>query len=134
MKKGAARRWSRLFSVKRRDELEFAGVILKGDGELLEAELEACLDGAEGDACVGGDLALAHALVEGELDGLLLGLGQRLEKGAQGLADIGHDEVLLGIGGPGVGLAFDLVAEAVFSAAVALALAQAVDGPTAGER
>ena len=82
---------------------------------------------------MGGDLALAHALVEGKLDGLLLGDREGLDELEQGLADIGHDEVLLRVGGPGVGLLLDLIAKAVLCAAMALALAEAVDGAAAGQ-
>src|SRR6478672_6951938 len=45
--------------------------------ELLQAELHAGLHGAEGGMGGLGDFALAHALQEGQLDHLLLRVGQQ---------------------------------------------------------
>src|SRR5258708_7507644 len=57
---------------------ELAGDALEGALDFREGELQAGLDGAHGNAGGGGNLELAHALEERQIDGLALAFRQAL--------------------------------------------------------
>src|SRR5271166_1362655 len=102
--------------------------------EFAQAKFETGLDGAEGSVGVLGDFALAHAVEEGEIDGLALQDGESLDAFEEELAEIVLQDVVFdAVVDPGVGLMLGLLLEELCDAVVGLALAEAVNGAAAGE-
>jgi hypothetical protein len=100
---------------------------MQENGHLAQRELETGFHGAERDADVGGDLALAHLPVVRELEGTLLGFGQPGHGVEQMPVSFAIEDVLANMA-PGLAVLLHLLGEAILHVAVNLPPAEPVDG------
>src|SRR5689334_3989521 len=103
--------------------------------DFFESEFKPGLNGTQRNICVSGNFTLTHALVEGQIDRLLLGRRKAGNNTFEHFVQIMTLNVVVNsVIHPGIGLSLGFVLKSFLGPSVALAFPKPINRSTPGER